>query len=217
MKFLSKTAIAALLTGAIGLTAVPTAVFAQDQGAAPQGQMQMQGGKHNMQGNKRFGGQEGHGQRHARGGGILELVCSERGAEQLEIAFVRLSHRLELTAEQTPLFDDLKATALSAQTSFADTCTAARPAKDAAAKPDLLERMKTRVAIETAHVEAINTVLPKLEALFASLSDEQKAGLQPKGDRGQMGQKGPKGPMGQMGQPADAPVEDEAPTPAPEG
>ena len=111
MKFLSKTAIAALLTGAIGLTAVPTAVFAQDQGAAPQGQMQMQGGKHNIQGNKRFGGQEGHGQRHARGGGILELVCSERGAEQLEIAFVRLSHRLELTAEQTPLsrahLDDL--------------------------------------------------------------------------------------------------------------
>lgn len=213
MKFLSKTAIAALLTGAIGLATVPTAAFAQDQGGAPQGQMQMQGGKHNMQGNKRFGGQEGHRQRHARGG-ILDLVCSERGAEQLEIAFVRLSHRLDLTAKQTPLFDDLKATALSAQTSFADTCAAARPAKDAAARPDLVERMKTRVAIETAHVEAINTVLPKLEALFAALSDEQKASLQPKGDRGQ---KGPKGPMSQMGHPADAPVEGEAPAPAPEG
>ncbi|MEO6395051.1 MAG: Spy/CpxP family protein refolding chaperone [Devosia sp.] len=112
-------------------------------------------------------------------GELLDLVCSDNGAERLEIAFVRLSHRLDITTTQQPLFDALKATALTAQTSFADTCTAARPAKDGTAAPDLVDRMKTRIAIDTARLEALNAVLPDFEAFYASLTDAQKALLMP--------------------------------------
>jgi hypothetical protein len=117
------------------------------------------------------------------GAGIIGLVCSERGAEALEIAFVSLSHRLELTAEQQPLFDTLKANALTTQTSFADECQAAMPQQAAGTAPDMIEGIKARLAVEEARLEAINGILPDLEAFYGSLTDEQKAALAPRGQR----------------------------------
>lgn len=114
-----------------------------------------------------------------RGGGFLGLVCSDRGAEALEIAFVRLSHRLELTAEQQPLFDTLKTKALTTQTSFADQCQAAMPDRSADARPDLLEGLKARLAVEEAQLTAMNAILPDFEAFYASLTDAQKADMLP--------------------------------------
>ncbi len=114
------------------------------------------------------------------GAGILGIVCSDRGAEALEIAFVRMSHRLELTAEQQPLFDTFKATALTTQTSFADECAAAKPDQAAAdTAPDILERLKSSLAVEQARLDAMTAVLPDFEAFYASLTDEQKAQLLP--------------------------------------
>ena len=114
-----------------------------------------------------------------RGAGFLNLVCSDRGAEELEVALVRLSHRLDLTADQTALFDTFKTTALTTQTSFTDECTAVMPDKAAAAKPDLLERLKSGLKLEEARLEALNTVLPDFEAFYGSLTDAQKADLFP--------------------------------------
>lgn len=195
MTFLTKTALAALMTGAIALTAVPGGAIAQDRPGAPQAQMQGQqqfrgdhhGKFHGQKGPQgKFGGDMRH-QGGPRGGGLIDLVCSERGAEQLEVAFVRLAHRLDLTAEQTPLFDDLKSTALAAQTEFADQCAAVRPDKDKAAaaaeRPDMVTRLKTRLDLDKARIAAMETVLPKLEALFASLSDAQKQSLAPRQHR----------------------------------
>ena len=99
----------------------------------------------------------------------------------LEIAFVRWSHRLELTTEQQPLFDALKTKALTTQTSFADDCQAAMPDRTADAKPDLLEGLKARLAIEEAKLTAMNAVLPDFEAFYGSLTDAQKADLMPQG------------------------------------
>jgi hypothetical protein len=131
----------------------------------------------------------------ARGGaGILALVCSPRGAEALEVAFVRLSHRLDLTDTQQPLFDALKSKALTTQTGFADDCTAALPDRTAAEKPDMLERFKAGLAIEEARLAALTAVLPDFEAFYASLTDEQKTSLQPRRmmrDRG-MDDRGPR-------------------------
>lgn len=112
-------------------------------------------------------------------GAFLDLVCAPDGAEALEVALVRLDHRLELTDTQRPLFDALKAKALTTQTDFADKCAAARPAADATTTPDLVDRMKARIAIDTARLEALNAVLPDFEALFDSLTDAQKASLMP--------------------------------------
>jgi hypothetical protein len=114
-------------------------------------------------------------------GGLLQMACTDEAAERLEIAFVRLSHAITLTTEQQTLFDDLRDTALTAQTAFADTCAAAHEAATSGTEdPGLVERLQARIAIQTAELEAWNIVMPKLEAFVGGLTDEQKAALAPK-------------------------------------
>lgn len=161
-------ALAALVVTSIGLTALP--VYAQDTGAAVQPVAR--------EVHRNIVREAGPG-RGAGMGGILGLVCSDRGAEALEVAFVRLSHRIELTDAQQPLFDALKTKALTTQTSFADDCQAAMSDRTADAKPDLLEGLKARLAVEEAKLTAMNVLLPDFEAFYTSLTDEQKASLFP--------------------------------------
>lgn len=159
-------ALAALVATTLGFTAVP--VLAQDAGpVAVKADRQV----HRI---IRNGGP-------GFGAGILGLVCSDRGAEELEVALVRLSHRLDLTATQQPLFDAFRTTALTSQTSFADACATAMPDQSAdAAAPDLVDRLKSGLALEQARLEAMNAVLPDFEAFYSSLTDEQKADLLPR-------------------------------------
>lgn len=191
MTRLNSTAIAALLTAAIGLTAAAPAM-AQDSTTAPAVsapatdlQVAKNGwgpGKHHQGGPRQGeGGPMKQGGPRGPGGpgGLMGIFGFERGAEALEIAFVRLSHVITLTDAQKPLFDDLKTTALTAQTEFSDAVEAARPAADVATPPDIAAVLKSRIALETAHAKALSTVLPKLEAFTASLTDEQKTALTP--------------------------------------
>ena len=167
-------ALAALVVAAVSLSSLPVA--AQDlTPAANRGDREIH----------RTIMHDGSGPGMGRGaGGILGLVCSERGAEALEIAFVRMAHRLELTDTQQPLFDALKSKALTTQTSFADDCAAARPDRTAQERPDLLEGFKARLKVEEARVAALTAVLPDFEAFYASLTDQQKADLMPRMGRG---------------------------------
>jgi hypothetical protein len=162
-------ALAALVATSMTLVALPA--FAQDTATTPIAQ------KNDRQIHRMVNRDAGPG----RAGGILGLVCSDRGAEALEIAFVRWSHALDLTAEQQPLFDALKTKALTTQTSFADDCQAAMPDRSADAKPDLLEGLKARLAIEEAKLTAMNEILPDFEKFYGSLTDAQKADLMPRG------------------------------------
>lgn len=208
MKTITKTAIVALMTATIGLTALAP-VFAQD--AAP-AQTQAQNGpglnfRHDGQGPGPMGGQRG-------GGGFLDFA---RGAEGIEIALVRLSHRIEMTAEQQALFDTLKSTALSAAADFAAATEGLRPTRPAegetatATAPDMSERLENRIAIETAHLAALEAVQPAAAAFFDSLTDEQKAQLVPERDeRGGMpgmGKGGMRHHQGQSGAPQGAPAD----------
>jgi hypothetical protein len=180
-------AIVALVATSIGLgTALPA--FAQTAPAAPPAapaaaapadqdaphRMMHRGmGQHRMVGPNRG---------MARGMGpaaLFQLACSDKGSEALEIALVRMSHRLDLTADQQALFDTFRTKALTTETSFADSCKASRPDRTADAKPDALTRLKSRLTIEQARLAAMNEVLPDFEALFNSLSDKQKADLLP--------------------------------------
>ena len=160
------TALAALVVTTLGLMALPVAAQDQAMPVAKRGDHQV----HRM-----F-----RGMGPGRGAGVLGLVCSDRGAEALEIAFGRWSHRLDLTAEQKELFDALKARALTTQTSFADQCAAALPERTAGAMPDLLESFKARLAVEEARLTAMNDILPDFEAFYTSLTDDQKAELMPR-------------------------------------
>ncbi len=122
-------------------------------------------------------------QRPDRGriGALLRLNCRPNSAERLEIALVRASYRLELTEAQQPLFEELRSAALAAQASFTDVCEAAQPQHDAA--PSLLERLQSRIAIDSARIEAWNAMLPALTALYDSLDETQKGMLDQGGSR----------------------------------
>ena len=185
-------ALAALVVTSLSLVALPA--LAQDQAATP-AVHKAERGVHRM-----ITRDAGPG----RGAGILGLVCSDRGAEALEVALVRLSHSVDLTAEQQPLFDAFKTKALTTQTSFADACKAALPDTAADSKPDMLERLKSRLAVEQARLTAMTAILPDFETFYASLTDAQKADLVPRG----MGLRdgGPGGRMGRgHGDDRDAP------------
>lgn len=129
-------------------------------------------------------GRQREGQRMMRdqrrgGGGVVNLVCSPRGADRLEHRLLNLKQRTDPTAEQQALFDDFQAAALIAQTEFADACAASRPDRAAGTDLDMVDRLKTRLAVQQAYLDGMNTVLPAFEAFYDSLSDEQKAGLAP--------------------------------------
>ena len=194
----SSTAIAAILVAVLGFTAVPVA-FAQDTvaPAAPPAATPMQVGGMQMPGMKMRGMRQGR-------GGMMDLVCSDRGAEAIDIGFVRLSYAIDLTDTQQKLFDDLKTTALAAQAGYAAACTRARGpvATDATAPataPDLVDRLTARIAIDTAEIDALSMVLPKLEAFHDTLTPEQQAALASMGGRGFGGSGMGDSPMGGPG------------------
>jgi hypothetical protein len=214
MKTITTTAIVALMTATIGLSAIaPT--FAQD--AAPT-QVQAENGpgfhlRRDNQGPGPMGGK--------RGGDFLNFA---HGGEAIEIALVRLSHRIELTAEQQALFDTFKTTALSAAADFETATEGLRPQGGSAVPqppaegetavataPDMSERLENRIAIETAHLAALEAVQPAAAAFFDSLTDEQKAQLTPErpehGGMPGFGKGGPRHHQGQQqGGPTDAPA-----------
>jgi LTXXQ motif family protein len=123
--------------------------------------------------------------------GMMMLACSPKGAEMLDATLLHLSYRLNLTADQKPLFDTFREKALTTETSFADTCKSDAPATADNAKPDLLARLKSRLTVEQARLTAVNDVLPSFEALYNSLTDTQKAALLPRGGMGGNGMNGP--------------------------
>lgn len=212
MKSLTTTALVAIVAGTIGFAALTPAAFAQ------QGPNQGQPGQH-MQGQMPgpFGKDNSNGRmRNARGpgsqGGLLALVCNDNGAERAEIGFVRLAYRLDLTAEQQALFDDLKSSALTAQTQFADQC--AKPAEPMAnaepTPPNPVERLTTQIGNDKLRLDLMEGLLPKLQAFYDSLTDAQKASLQPQRGRDGQGFRRHQGELpGEPGQPEDpaAPAE----------
>ena len=141
-------------------------------------------------------------------GGMIMLACSPQGTEALDTALLHLSYRLQLTDAQKPLWDTFREKALTTETSFADQCKSDLPAKTADAKPDFLAMMKGRLAVDQARLTAMNAVLPDFEALYNSLTDQQKDALQPRWQRpdGMGRMKRPDG-VGRMPRP-DAPGRD---------
>lgn len=165
MKKATSLILATAIAGTMVFTTMAPAVYAQDN---------TKGSEQSERMGKR-GGQGGP-------GGFIRLMCSEQGAERLETAMGRVAERVDLTAEQQTLLDELKTTALSAQTTFADSC--ATPTKDE--DTDMIDRVKSRQANATLRLAAMDEIVPALENFYDSLTDEQKAELKPEkrgGDR----------------------------------
>lgn len=194
MKTISTTAIVALMTATIGLGAVAPAL-AQDAGAAAPA-AQAQPADPSQAGERGF--RNGPGMR--QGGGLFDF---RGGGEAIEIAIVRLSHAIELTDEQTVLLEALKADALAAAAAFETATEGLRPTPPAegetAERPDISERFDNRIAIETAHLAALQAVQPAFTAFFDSLTDEQKAELLPERGEHMAGMGKHQGGFGQHG------------------
>jgi hypothetical protein len=178
MKTISTTAIVAMMITTIGLGAVAPAM-AQQGGQQPPARHHM----HNQgDGAHRQFNQDGPRHNAPRAGGMLGgLLDFSRGGENIEIALVRLSHRVDLTDEQKTLLETYKTAALTAQSEFAATLASLRPAPGAAPaeRPNVADRLTARITLEKAHVDALTAVQPSFTALFDSLTDEQKAKLMP--------------------------------------
>ncbi|HVW93155.1 MAG TPA: hypothetical protein VHB74_11165 [Devosia sp.] len=111
---------------------------------------------------------------------VLGIGCGDRGAEALEIAFVRIQYEVKPTSQQQPLFDALKTAALAGQKNYADACRAAISSLQSQDNRSVLDRFSARLALETARVNALNDVLPKFRSFFDSLTDQQKAAFAPR-------------------------------------
>jgi len=181
----TRTALAAIAT-AVAFTAFAPAYAAGPNAGDRTGQRdQMQA--HRQGGQMQKG--EHDGMRNGRGNGqFLAIGCGPNAAERIETSLVKLGYRVDATAEQKTLLESLKTAALAAQSELAATCDTLMPAPDMAAAPDaaapapagdLLETMKQRLKVEEARVAAMTSVLPEFEAFYNSLTDEQKAALQP--------------------------------------
>lgn len=115
------------------------------------------------------------------GSAMLGFVCSPNGAVRLGAMLGGLEQRLKLTDTQQPLFDDLKTTALSAQADVAGACPATPGAN---AQASIVDRLKNREAVLNAEADALGKVVPKLQALYDSLTDTQKKAFSLRGMRG---------------------------------
>ena len=159
-------------------------------------------------------------------GGMTGLFNFQRGAEAIEVALVRIGYRLNLTAEQQPLFDQMRTTVVDAVRKYiADTAQVRSERSTPTAPltlPDLLQR---RIVIENAQLEALTSVVPSVTAFYESLTPQQQSMLTPL-QRGQRGggnwggqgsgndQSGPSEQDGQSGaQPDAAPPANQPPSP----
>tara|TARA_R110002020_G_scaffold14062_8_gene49970 strand:- start:780 stop:1460 length:681 start_codon:yes stop_codon:yes gene_type:complete len=196
MKSLKTSALVALMTAAMGLSAVAPS-YAQ-QAAPPAPPAAAEAG---MPGAGPMAGQRQHdGQRQGGPRGMAGFIGFERGAEAVEIALVRLSHAVDMTSEQQALFDTLKTDALAAAETFSAAVDGLRPAAPTPGERpafDVAKGLETHIAIQTAQLEALKSVQPSLTAFFDSLTDEQKAELAPQPrERGEHGQRGSMGEHG---------------------
>jgi hypothetical protein len=135
------------------------------------------------------GGHHGGFMGHGFGGpGMMRMCRGENRAEEMaDHMIVRIEHRAKLTEAQKPAFDELKGALRSAAAKVQAACPAKpQPAQDGSRppRPSPIERLANAEAMTAATLDAIKTVRPAAEKLYAALSDEQKASLTPDRRRG---------------------------------
>jgi hypothetical protein len=138
---------------------------------------------------------EGHKGRHfghggagmmtlAFGGPNYRICRGDSAAEMADHMLVRIEHRVKPTDAQKGAFDEFKTAARTAAEKLREACPQkVDTSDDKAERPRRtpIERLAlTQQGLE-ASLEALKTFRPAAEKFYASLSDEQKAKLAPRG------------------------------------
>jgi hypothetical protein len=100
--------------------------------------------------------------------GNMAAACSQQGGSFIDLPVQRIEQVVQPTAQQQSAFDNLKKAAQKAGDQLQASCPTAVP-KSPVARIDTVE---TRLRAMT---DAIKSVRPDLQNLYASLNDEQKA------------------------------------------
>ena len=142
------------------------------------------------------GGHHGWGHHRGRKGMMkhpIRMVCGRKGAERVDHMLVRIKHKVDLTEAQTPTYDEFARSVRAAAIKARESCPQ-KPAwrhRDRAAeantddksdakprlRPSPIERLNNMEKMLTAGLEAIRTIRPSAEKLYASLSEEQQLKL----------------------------------------
>lgn len=189
MKTSTKSTVLALLAGAMLMGAAP---FAMAQDAAPRSERtgpaaERQAAPHRVQAERpHHRPAQRHQFRGGFSGGLAQFLHPQRGAEAIEVALVRLSHRVDLTEDQRALLDTLREDALAAHAAYAEAVGELRPqaprGEDRQSRPErpAPDALFARVVSEqAARAQALQEVEPAFTAFFSSLSEEQLSQLRP--------------------------------------
>ena len=140
----------------------------------------------------------------------MRMVCGRRAEERIDHMLVRLKHKVDITEAQTPTYEEFAGTVRSAVVKARESCPPKpawkmrkKAAEDTAdgtppstegqdqaekkprLKPSPIERLANMEKMMAAGLEAIRTIRPSAEKLYASLSEEQQTILRKKrGKRG---------------------------------
>lgn len=149
--------------------------------------------RHGGHGWGHHGGGKHYGWYHRRHGkrNPMRMLCNRRAPERVDHMLVRIKHKAQITDQQTPAFEDFANTVRTAAAKARESCppkpdwkkrNADSERSDAEeAKPRLrrspIERLDNMEKMLAATLEAVRTVRPSAEALYASLTPEQQENL----------------------------------------
>ncbi|MGC9954138.1 MAG: Spy/CpxP family protein refolding chaperone [Rhizomicrobium sp.] len=118
-------------------------------------------------------GQMGHGHWHMNRADMEKFhaqMCTDHYARAVgKLAY--LETKLALTDTQKPLFERWKRVSLSSAKALSDECGTMTPPAEGAS---IVDRLKLHEKMMKARLADLDAQMPALEALVASLSDEQK-------------------------------------------
>ncbi len=177
--------ITSAIIGSLGIIAFAPAAYAFGPGSGQNNKWQQKFNQLHQQAHAQGQMQKPNagirGQAMGANGSFISFACSNDGVKRLETIFVNVSEKFNLNSEQQDLLNDLKTSALSAQTGYADTCSNPRVDRATVNNANIITRLEVQSHNMNAMASAIDEVLPSLKAFFDSLSDEQKAAMKMQG------------------------------------
>jgi hypothetical protein len=103
-----------------------------------------------------------------------QQACQDRIAKHA--GFVAyMGAKLNLTADQKPLWDKVVAATQAAQANEAKTCSALPASADDRGKQTIIDKMNHRQAMMQAQLQGLQQTEPAVQALYQTLTPDQKA------------------------------------------